>query len=123
MARAFLFWNSITDKAHGSTRNCIEAIDRRSSGEDFGRALALLSPRSSPRNPPTLIGVVFVGNGWRPDMAGKSPRIIDVEEEDIKSDLEEEQEREGDPAPIDKLEEGDVLDEDDEVAEVEQEEE
>jgi hypothetical protein len=56
-------------------------------------------------------------------MAGKSPRIIDVEEEDIKSDLEEEQEREGDPAPIDKLEEGDVLDEDDEVAEVEQEEE
>jgi hypothetical protein len=56
-------------------------------------------------------------------MAGKTPRVIDIEEDDIKSDLEEEQEREGDPAPIDKLEEGDVLDENDEVAEVEREEE
>jgi hypothetical protein len=56
-------------------------------------------------------------------VSGRPPRVIDVEEEDIKSDLEEDEEHEGDPAPIDKLEEGDVLDEADEVAEVEQEEE
>ena len=56
-------------------------------------------------------------------MSGKPPRVIDVEGEDIKSDIEEDEEREGDPAPIDKLEEGDVIDEDEEVAEVEKEEE
>jgi hypothetical protein len=56
-------------------------------------------------------------------MSGKPPRVIDVEDEDIKSDIEEDQEREGDPAPIDKLEEGDVIDEDQEVVEVEEEEE
>jgi hypothetical protein len=56
-------------------------------------------------------------------MTAKSPRVIDVEEEDIKEDDEEEREREGEPASIDKLQEGEILDEDDEVAEVEQEEE
>jgi hypothetical protein len=56
-------------------------------------------------------------------MSGKPPRVIDVEEEDIKSDIEEDQEREDDPAPIDKLGEGDVIDEDEEVVEVEKEEE
>jgi hypothetical protein len=56
-------------------------------------------------------------------MSGKPPRVIDVEEDEMKSDIEEDQEREGDPAPIDNLEEGDVIDEDEEVVEVEKEEE
>jgi hypothetical protein len=55
-------------------------------------------------------------------MAAKSPRVIDVEE-DSESDLEEEREREGEPTSIDKLEEGEIVDEDDEIVEVEQEEE
>jgi hypothetical protein len=46
-----------------------------------------------------------------------------VEKEDIESDLKEEREREGEPASVDKLEEGEIVDEDDEIAEVEQEEE
>jgi hypothetical protein len=32
-------------------------------------------------------------------------RVIDLKEEDIKSDLEEEHERDGEPAPVDELEE------------------
>jgi hypothetical protein len=59
---------------------------------------------------------------WSPAMAAKSPRVIDVEE-DSESDLEEEREREGEPTSIDKLEEGEIVDEDDEIVEVEQEEE
>jgi hypothetical protein len=56
-------------------------------------------------------------------MTGKSPRVIDVEEQDIESDIAEEREREGEPASIDKLEEGAIVDEDEEIVEVEQEEE
>ena len=55
-------------------------------------------------------------------MSGKPPRVIDVEEDEMKSDIEEDQEREGEPASIDKLLEGDIIDEDDEVVEVEKEE-
>jgi hypothetical protein len=56
-------------------------------------------------------------------MSGKPPRVIDVEEDEMNSDTEEDQEREGDPTPIDNLEEGDVIDEDEEVVEVQKEEE
>jgi hypothetical protein len=56
-------------------------------------------------------------------MSGKPPRVIDVEEDEMKSDTEEDQEREGDPTPIDNLEEGDVIGDDEEVVEVEKEEE